>query len=146
MMEIIEQTNPVLLSKAHPITEFDSELRSIVSELHDFATYGFKIHPLGLAAPQVGLPIRLFLFDPDFNRFETIINPEIIEISGSVISREGCLSVPGVQVDVKRASSVKLKWQTQYGKWLEELFTGLPAFIIQHEIDHLNGILISSKK
>jgi len=108
---------------------------------------------VGLAAPQIGRNIRLFVvdanafeeMDPDCKGFrKAFINAHILERGGEEISRnEGCLSIPGIHEDVKRLNSIRMVYTDENGQPHEEVFTGIKAWIIQHEYDHLEGILFT---
>ncbi len=98
---------------------------------------------VGLAAPQVGVSLRLFVIDPTPERQQplVLINPKIVESSGRYADEEGCLSLPGVAAEVNRAERLRVEFETLAGK--PEAFdaAGLPARVIQHELDHLDGRL-----
>ncbi len=106
---------------------------------------------VGLAAPQVGLSIRLFIIDaspaadedPGLENFKKVfINPEIIKLTGEDwIMNEGCLSLPEIREDVKRPEAVRLKYYDEHFVLHEETYTGYAARVIQHEFDHLEGVL-----
>lgn len=102
---------------------------------------------VGLAAPQIGLSIAMFVMDPmitDGKR--VVINPSITHFSNEQISMiEGCLSIPDVSLPVTRPKSIIVKYQDLSGKIIEEELSGYPARIFQHEIDHLNGILFTER-
>lgn len=98
----------------------------------------------GLAAPQVGVIHRLFVMDATWKEGPgspvAMINPEILAYDGETdIVAEGCLSIPGITIDVERPKSVSLRWQDQVGDWQERWFSGFEARCIQHEFDHLEG-------
>jgi peptide deformylase len=122
-------TNPAL-----PIDNFPIELRIIEKMIYLVR----KNKGLGLAAPQVGIPRRFFVL----NRIgqAVIVNPVIDATGGDpVLGHEGCLSFPWIDVEIPRFPIVRLKFQDERGKALEETFTGLPARTVQHELEHLNG-------
>ena len=104
---------------------------------------------VGLAAPQIGKPLRLFMIDSThFKDYEEVgirqvfINPQIIEEVGEDWAfEEGCLSIPDVREDVIRKSSLKIRYQNRKGEVLEEAFDGMNARVIQHEYDHIEGVL-----
>ena len=97
----------------------------------------------GIAAPQVGRNIRVFyILNSENNKWELFINPEFEPTNFvKVVSREGCLSVPEREEDVMRYREVKIKYQDKDGKWQEKKFKNFNAVAIQHELDHLDGIL-----
>ena len=95
---------------------------------------------VGLAAPQLGILQRIIVFDAG-DGFHALINPKILQRKGSQIGVEGCLSIPGLQGDVERAAEVVVKGLDQFGKPVRIRGEGLSARVLQHEIDHLDGIL-----
>jgi peptide deformylase len=101
---------------------------------------------VGLAATQIGEKLQLFIIDiAEENapsELRVFINPEILERTGEITWQEGCLSFPGVQEDVDRAAHVKVRAQDRHGKWFELEAEGLLAVAIQHEYDHLQGLLM----
>ena len=100
---------------------------------------------LGLSANQVGWPIRMCAINLG-NQNVVLINPEIIEATEPTLSyAEGCVSYPGLYIKVPRSQHIKIKYQTPSGKWLEQEFDGLTAICVQHEIDHLDGIVYTDK-
>ncbi len=130
---------PVLREKAKPVEVFDKKLLSLINEM-------FKImeeaHGVGLAAPQIGHPLRLVVIQFEDNRY-VLVNPEIIDKSKEQEEfEEGCLSFPGVSVNIKRPSRVKVAYHDEKGKRSILEANGLLSRIVQHEIDHINGVLI----
>jgi len=155
-MPIITYPNPVLSAKAAPVTGFDSQLEKLVQNML-FTMY--HAPGIGLAAPQVGLSQRVFVLDIDYDREVVtnssgkeevrmshfspmvLINPIITGTSGSMTYEEGCLSVPGVYEEVKRFKSIHVKYQNMKGEFLELEADDLLSICIQHENDHLDGIV-----
>ncbi len=126
-----------LLRTCKPVTEFGQELDSIAANMLELMKLE---HGIGLAAPQVGLDARIFVCDPGADGFPSVfVNPRIIESKGSVTSEEGCLSLPGVTVSVKRAQQVVVIAQHINGDEFRVDATGRYAIVIQHENDHLDG-------
>jgi len=143
---IVKYGDPVLEKPAAPITEFGTpELEQLVADMFD-TMYAHK--GIGLAAPQIALSQRLTVIDVSAGEHEAdklvLINPEIIHRDGSQIGEEGCLSIPGFREDVKRAKSVTLRAQNTKGETFEVSGDDLLARAMQHEIDHLNGVLFLS--
>lgn len=140
--EIVKYPEPVLSKPAAPVTEFDAALKKLVSEMFEsmYAAQG-----IGLAAPQIGLSKRLTVIDVSFKKNPeekiVLINPEIIEEEGKQFEEEGCLSLPDIREKVHRAARVKVRAQNERGDWFEAEGTELLARALQHEIDHLNGVL-----
>lgn len=134
--------DPILRKQAEHINRFDEELQHTVKEMTSIM---YKEDGIGLAAPQIGLSIQLIIIDAspvDKEEFLRIfINPQILESSGESTIEEGCLSIPGVREDVIRPEHIKLNYFDEYGKEYTEYFDDWPARIIQHEVDHLYGVL-----
>ena len=140
--EVIKYPDPVLSTPASDVTEFDDELATLVEEMFDsmYAAQG-----IGLAAPQINISRRITVIDTSFKeRTEdkiVLINPRITEKEGQQFEEEGCLSLPEIREKVKRSAWVKVRAQNVKGEWFEVEGTELLARALQHEIDHLNGIL-----
>jgi peptide deformylase len=140
MLEIIKYPNPILREKALEIKNpTDPKIKQLVSEM----VSALRAHDgLGLAAPQVGQSLRLCIAEVDHELF-VLINPEIKKHSGDEINmEEGCLSFPGKFLPVKRSQKVKIKAFDSNGKKQIIRAKGLLARVLQHEIDHLNGVLL----
>ena len=141
VLPILAYPDPRLRKKAQPIGLFDAALSSLLDDL--FETM-YDDNGVGLAATQVNIHLRVLTVDPMENNGRQpfyLINPEIIARDGSIESPEGCLSVPGAYDKVKRSQRVKVSAFDKEGKAFEMEAEGFHAAIIQHEIDHLNGIL-----
>ncbi len=137
--------DPVLRRQADPITEVTPEIRKLIEDM--FETM-YAAEGIGLAAPQVGHSIRLFIIDLAPMEEDTepqpkvFINPLIISYGSETDSyEEGCLSLPTIHEDVIRPTSIKLRYETIEGEKREEEIEGFPARVIQHEYDHLQGVL-----
>ena len=142
VMDIVHYGNPILRKKCSYVSNF-SNLRSLVDDLFDSM---YEAEGIGLAANQVGLDMNMFVIhitdtDED-NTPRVFINGEIIVSKGECEFPEGCLSIPQVSLDVTRPETIIFKYQGLDEKWREEEFKGLLGRAIQHEMDHLNGILI----
>jgi peptide deformylase len=139
---IVKFPDPILQQPAEPVTVFDEELRKLVD---DMFTSMYDAQGIGLAAPQIGISKRLTVIDLSFQKKPedkiVLINPEVIEIQGKQVEEEGCLSLPEIRDRVVRAAEVKVRAQDAEGKPIEVEGTELLARAIQHEIDHLDGIL-----
>lgn len=147
---------PVLKQKAQPVVNFDAELHSLVKNML-FTMYNAP--GIGLAAPQVGVSIRMFVLDIWFEREKVTLadgseeyrlsdfspmvfcNPIFKKKSGEIIHEEGCLSVPGIYEDVKRAEFVTVEFQDMFGVTHEIEADELLSVCLQHENDHLDGIV-----
>ena len=134
---IVEYPAPVLLEPGEPVTNFDSELELLTRDM--FETM-YDARGVGLAAQQIGLPLRLFVMDCDGIKV-VAANPEIISAEGEQEGEEGCLSVGAIHADLKRAAKVKLRAQDVSGAVFEKEVTGLAARCFLHETDHNDGIL-----
>lgn len=104
-----------------------------------------KANGVGLAAPQVGILQRVIVISPDGMKPAALINPRIVKSEGEQVGQEGCLSIPGLYGDVKRAAYVEVEATDRRGRELVYELEGMPARIVQHEIDHLDGILFIDK-
>jgi peptide deformylase len=140
---IVKFPDPVLTTPAAPVTGFDTpELHQLVDDM--FASM-YAASGVGLAAPQIGLGMRLTVIDcstgEDPAQKLVLINPDIVRRAGKQKGEEGCLSIPGFRADVTRAMSVTVRAQNPRGEWFETSGEELLARAIQHEVDHLNGIL-----
>ena len=128
----------ILRNKAALVKSFDRILEEFAAEMLNFMrTHG----GIGLAAPQVGIKRRIIGADIGENPV-SIVNPEIVSFSDWDFMTEGCLSLPGVNVDIQRMSYLEVRGQNPRGKDIYIKTDGLPARVLQHEIDHLNGVLI----
>lgn len=129
---------PVLRKKAHIVKKITDEHRKLLSQM---AQIMYSSSGIGLAAPQVGESLALIVVDIGDGLYK-LINPCIVKKQGSQVIEEGCLSVPGISIKVKRAKKIHLKALDENGKPLNIKAEDLFACVIQHEIDHLNGKLI----
>lgn len=136
--------DPALRKKAQPVGSFSSHsLHSIVELLVE--TMSRQPSGIGIAAPQIGIPKRIAIVDVSARisgaERLVLINPEILETWDVKLSREGCMSVPDYTAHLKRFGRVCVSWQTISGQRRRKIATGIEAVCIQHEVDHLNGIL-----
>ena len=138
--DIVLYPDAPLRQKAKPVVRFDGDFSRIVSDM--FETMSEK-DGVGLAAPQIGISRRLIVFhDPDTDRKMCLVNPEIVEQSGSATSEEGCLSLGSmIYAPVPRATWIHVRAQDSRGNPLDFEATDLMARIIQHESDHLDGLI-----
>ena len=143
-MNIVNYPDPMLRQRAKPLTEINKEVYLQVEEMLELM---YQAQGIGLAAPQVGWPVRLFIIDvnDDRNMEKVFINPVIIEETGELNKEEGCLSFPGVMGKVVRAQRIKAQAYTLKGQKIEIEAEDLAARAWQHEIDHLNGCLFIDK-
>lgn len=142
MREIRKYKDPVLLTPAEPVTEFDDALRKLVDEMWEAM---YEAHGVGLAAPQIGVSKRIFVMDcsTEEEPAEKIVmaNPEILATEGAQSGNEGCLSVPGLFSELQRPNRVRARGQNLDGEWFEIEVEGLEARCVLHEADHLDGKL-----
>ena len=148
---IVYAPNDVLTAPAKTVTRFDKKLVLLIADMKDTLIATKNPKGVGLAAPQIGESVRVFLTKPH-DDIRVFINPEIIQKSGQtegVPEREnkleGCLSIPTIWGKVKRATSLTLKYYDERGTIHHEQFSGFLATIIQHETDHVNGILFTHR-
>jgi len=154
---ILEAPNPLLKRISRPVETFDDELKALVADM--FETM-YDAPGIGLAAIQIDVPLRVVVVDlqdggepeeeetqdaeraPRVPNPRIFINPELLDPSPEYsVYSEGCLSVPDIYADVERPAAVRLRWQDLEGQRHEEAMTGMMATCIQHEMDHLEGIL-----
>ena len=143
MLQILTYPNPILKQRCQPISNpTDLEIKQLITEM----TQAMRAHDgLGLAAPQVGKNLRLFLTEID-HQLTVFINPEIQKLSGKETKmEEGCLSFPGQYLDVVRPNKVKIKFTDPSGQKQILKTSGLLSRAIQHEFDHLEGVLFTEK-
>ena len=143
MSKIITAGNPDLKRKALPVTAFDKKLKFIISDMKKTL---YEANGVGLAAPQIDLNIRVFVADDGESGFEAYVNPVWEPVGNETnVDTEGCLSVPGYVGLVERYTTVRIKYQDVRGTKKQKVATGLLARCLQHETDHLNGILFIEK-
>lgn len=144
--EILEYPDPRLREVAKPVAAVTDEVRQLVS---DMAETMYAAPGCGLAATQLGIPLRIFVIDvageDEPSELRVFINCEILEVEGNQTWKEGCLSFPGATEEIKRAERVKVRALDLEGKPFELEADGLLAVAIQHENDHLNGVLMIDK-
>ena len=142
LRKIIEYPEPLLRLKARKVETFDEELKVLIK---DMAETMYDAPGVGLAAPQVAESIRLIVVDTtqseDEQQYMALVNPEIVEHEGNQMDEEGCLSVPELTAQVKRFKKITVRYQSADGTELELTTEDRFAVILQHEIDHLNGVL-----
>ncbi len=139
MLEIVTYGNPALVEKARDVTEFGPALARIIEEMHDAMR---RDRGIGLAAPQVAIGLRLFIVQLDNEPLRVFVNPRITAMSQETSEyEEGCLSFPGLYFNVVRPSAVEIEAQDVDGNMFRLNADGLLARVIQHEYDHLDGVL-----
>ena len=167
--KVVPVTDPCLRKKSKPVKKVDKKVRQLIQDLKDTIVIQTDPEGIGLAAPQIGKNSRVFVIKPE-DEISAFINPEIIKIykekkkhkstketqkhkkksKKSALDHrksekkgvmEGCLSIPHYYGPIRRVQKVQLKYLNEKGEKIEEIFEGLKAQIIMHEIDHLNGVL-----
>jgi peptide deformylase len=142
ILKIVQFPEPVLSQPGEPVTEFNDELRKLVADMFE-TTYASQ--GIGLAAPQVGVSKRVTVIDLSMGKNPAdklvLVNPEIIFQQGKLYEEEGCLSFPEIREKVVRAQKVRIRAQDERGKWFEMDGEDLLSRCMQHEIDHLDGML-----
>jgi peptide deformylase len=146
-MKIVHYPHPSLRHAGRPLTAIDKKVRLLVGEMLDLM---YEAKGLGLAAPQVCLPYQVLVMNPsaDPNQRDQegiFINPVILERKGSIEGEEGCLSFPGLYRKVRRAKTVTVRAYDLEGRSFDVTATELTGRVLQHEIDHLNGVLFIDK-
>jgi peptide deformylase len=131
--------DPVLASQALPVTDIDGKIVRIVDEMFD--TLYDSDSGIGLAAPQVGIQRQIFVWDMDDEPM-VVLNPVIVESDGEWVYDEGCLSIPGLYVEMTRPKTVLMKGIDMNGNEVAIEADELEARLFQHELDHLNGVLM----
>ncbi len=142
ILKVLEYPNSVLSGKAQSVESIGKKDLQLVSDMIDTM---YQEDGVGLAAPQVGVPKRIIIISPNARPGEeqVYINPEILQSSSEQeIGLEGCLSLPGISCEVWRAKKIKFKALGPEGSEKIQELENFPARVVQHEIDHLNGVLI----
>ena len=155
VLDIVSLPAPILREKTRPVTVFDDELQTLIDNMIDTMR---DANGVGLAAPQINLPISLTVIEglpkedeegneiPDSRQLFVVVNPKIMWSSQDMADGiEGCLSIPGYLGEVERPDAIRIRAQTRHGKKVKMRLTGWTARIFQHEIDHLNGVLYIDK-
>ncbi len=140
-LKLVTYPHPALLRKTSPIDVVDDEIRTRAKEMLKIM---HESHGVGLAAPQVGWSARLLVLNPgdDAGKDEVLVNPRIVRRFGKVVGEEGCLSFPGIFVQVERAKAVEIEYRDLEGATRVEKRDDFVARIVQHEMDHLDNILL----
>lgn len=143
VLEIRKYPDEVLKKKAEPVNNINGDLQKLIDSMIETM---YKANGVGLAAPQVGVSKKLIVVDTSARQENTslivLINPEIISSEGDILSEEGCLSLPGFITTLKRSEKVFVRGLDRKGNPVEIEATGLLGRALQHEIDHLQGVLL----
>jgi len=143
-MELRTYPDPILLRPSPPVEVFDDELRDRVARMWEIM---YASEGVGLAAPQAGWSARVLVINPSGKADETehafvLINPRLLKKWGKCTHQEGCLSFPEIFVDVVRPRGVRIAWHDEHGETHEADLDDFRARIVQHELDHLEGVLL----
>ena len=136
--KIHQLPDSVLRQKAKRISAIDSSIQRLIDDMVETMR---QANGVGLAAPQVGVSLRIVVVHPPGEELITLINPKMVKRAGERGVIEGCLSIPGYTGEIKRSVSVTVKGQNRQGKAIRLTATDLMAQALEHELDHLNGIL-----
>ncbi len=139
VLQIRTLPDPVLRQKAKRVTKIDDSIQKLIDDMID--TLRADPNRAGLAAPQVGVLLRVAVIEVPEQELITLINPAIVKKEGERIVQEGCLSIPGYLGEIKRAVTVKVKAKDRYGKEFRLKAQGLLAQALEQEIEHLDGLL-----
>ena len=137
VLDIRRAGDPVLKEKAKPVPKITKQIKTLIDNMTETMR---EADGVGLAAPQIGFSLRVIVVDIGEGLIE-LINPEIVESEGCEVATEGCLSVPGMYGDVERFTQVVVKGLDRHGEMVSIAGNGLLARALQHEIDHLEGVL-----
>jgi len=148
--KIVDVKNPILRKKAKRVKTIDKKIKKIISDMKDTLYSHKDPEGVGLAAPQIGKSLQIFITDFEGNRL-TIINPRVKKVGHAKKTKNptkqlaGCLSLPHYDGPLARAKRITINYQNEKGKKQSHEFRGFMAQIMQHEIDHLNGVLFIDK-
>ncbi len=151
--KIVGVKDPILRKKAKRVQKIDKRILRLVKDMHETLEAQKDPEGVALAAPQIGKNLAIFVVSFD-NQRRVVINPEILNISKEKVNfetsenkdhreLEGCLSIPHYYSPIERAKKIKIRYLNEKGKLIVESFSGFMARIVQHETDHLNGILFT---
>ena len=144
-MKLVSHNDPILKVECADFNWAEPQIDDIIEFSRTFIKFMYDNNGIGLAAPQIGLPYRIFAMRGDPENF-IVINPRIVDkTSEEIYLEEGCLSFPGLLVKVKRPKSIKVRFEVPNGDTMTKTFTGMTARIFQHEYDHLDGILFTER-
>lgn len=151
VLPIAQRGEAILKLQAAPVAQSEINSEWLLQLAAAMQTTMLERHGVGIAAPQVYISKRIIIVAsrpnpryPDAPEMDAVVmvNPEILELSpNTCLGEEGCLSVPNERGEVERAYSIRVRYQSLYGEVIETAFEGFPARIVQHEVDHLNGVL-----
>jgi len=144
-MQLVDEINPILRSKTDMFDFGDNQINLVDVAPEMFAFMESTDDGIGLAAPQVGLRVRLFVMQIDDRKY-VCVNPEILDHGTETeTNEEGCLSFPDLYVKVKRVTEITVRYWDENGEEHNEVLTGLASRCFQHELDHLNGVTFDKR-
>jgi peptide deformylase len=138
VLKILIYPDPALRKKARKVTSIDASVHKLIDNMIETLQESSGV---GLAANQVGVPLRIVVIQMPDEEALVLINPEVVETKGERTVVEGCLSVPGYQAEISRAETVKVRAKGRHGRVIRRKASDLLAQAIQHEVDHLNGVI-----
>ena len=138
ILPILLIDNPIVRQKAKKVGRIDGSIQKLIDDMLETMR---DAHGVGLAAPQVGVPLRVALIQLPEEEPLVLINPQVVKRSGERVVEEGCLSLPGYRGDIKRSEAVTVKGRDRHGKLRRIKATELLAQVLEHELDHLDGVL-----
>ena len=139
ILSLTMMDNPLLHQKAKRVRKIDGSIQKLIDDMIE--TMHHIGGAAGLAAPQVGVPLQVVVIELPGEDVITLINPEVVKSWGERDVTEGCLSLPGYRGEIKRSESVTVKGRDRYGKQIRLKADGLLAQALEHEIDHINGVV-----
>lgn len=146
ILKFVDIKDPILRQKAKPVISIDKKVKGLIADMKETLAAADDPEGIGLAAPQVGKSLQLFIVNFE-NIKRVVVNPKVISVGKIKKTKsrgktlEGCLSLPHYYGPIKRPDEITIEYTNEEGERRREKFTGFPAHIIQHEIDHLNGTL-----
>lgn len=138
VLQIRALPDPALRQRAKRVNTIDASIQKLIDDMIDTLRASSGV---GLAAPQIGVPLRIVVIEMPGEEVITLINPVVMKRKGERVLTEGCLSMPGYQGEIKRSLTVKVRAQDRHGKEIRLKGEGLFAQVLEHETDHLNGTL-----
>jgi peptide deformylase len=139
---VVKVPDPVLRQKANEVLKLGKKQLLLID---DMIRVMKQANGVGLAAPQIGILHRIIVIAPEGMRPTALVNPKVIKAEGEFVGQEGCLSIPGLYGDVKRPEYVEVEALDRRGREVVFELEGMPAKVVQHEIDHLDGVLFTDK-
>lgn len=141
MLKLVSEYDPILRTRCEIIPEINDEFRDVVDQMSDLM---LEKNGIGLAAPQVGLPWRMFIIRTSETDIIPVVNPKIISHSNSVSTdKEGCLSFPNLVLSIKRPEEVRVSYTAYDGEEVTVDLSGINARCLLHELDHINGVVFT---